>query len=96
MALSNLGNNIFIGDSAATSHMTSNKMGVYNLIPINRSRMIGNGQSFSFTNKGKLDEYDKQNIGVIFECTGPGTPQQNSVVERRIPRLVGRARAMLI
>ena len=30
MALSNLGKNIFIGDSAATSHMTSNKMGVYN------------------------------------------------------------------
>ena len=25
MALSNLGKNIFIGDSAATSHMTSNK-----------------------------------------------------------------------
>ena len=31
---SNLGKNIFIGDSAATSHMTSNKMGVYNLTPI--------------------------------------------------------------
>ena len=29
MALSNLGKNIFIGDSAATSHMTSNKMAVY-------------------------------------------------------------------
>ena len=26
MALSNLGKNIFIGDSAATSHMTSSKM----------------------------------------------------------------------
>ena len=26
--------NIFIGDSAATSHMTSNKLGVYNLVPI--------------------------------------------------------------
>ena len=35
MALSNLGKNIFIGDSAATSHMTSNKFGVYNLVPIN-------------------------------------------------------------
>ena len=35
MRLSNLGENIFIGDSAATSHMTSNKMGVYNLVPIN-------------------------------------------------------------
>ena len=33
---------------------------------------------------------------MIFKFTGPGTPQQNSVVERRIPTLVGRARAMLI
>ena len=40
MALFNLGKNIFIGHSAATSHMTSNKMGVHNLIPINRSVMI--------------------------------------------------------
>ena len=55
MTLSNLGKNIFIGDSAATSHMTSNKLGVYNLVPINRSVMIGNGQSISCTHKGKLD-----------------------------------------
>ena len=55
MALSNLGKNIFIGDAAATSHMTINKMGVYNLIPINGSVMIGNGQSISCTHKGKLD-----------------------------------------
>ena len=45
MTLSNLGKNIFIGDSAATSHMTSNKMGVYNLTPIKGSVTIGNGQS---------------------------------------------------
>ena len=55
MALSNLGKNIFISDSAATSHMTSNKLGVFNLIPINGSVMIGNGQSISCTHKGKLD-----------------------------------------
>ena len=34
MTLSSIGNDIFIGDSAATSHMTNNKTGVYNLIPI--------------------------------------------------------------
>ena len=34
MELSHLGKNIFIGDSAATSHMTSNRMGVYDLVPI--------------------------------------------------------------
>ena len=63
MALSNLGKNIFIGDSAATSHMTSNKMGVYNLIPINGSVMIGNGQSISCTHKGKLDVICKHKDG---------------------------------
>ena len=35
-------------------------------------------------------------FGIIFEFTAPGTPQQNSVAERRIPTLMGRARAMLI
>ena len=35
-------------------------------------------------------------MGVIFEFTAPGTPQQNSVAERRIPTLMGRARAMPI
>ena len=36
------------------------------------------------------------NFGVIFGLTAPGTPLQNSVAERRIPMLMGRARAMLI
>ena len=47
-------------------------------------------------NRSLQKECDKQNLGVIFEFTAPGTPQQNSVVERKIPTLVGRARAMLI
>ena len=54
MTLSILGKNFFIGDSA-TSHMTSNKIRVYNLTPIKGSVMIGNGQSFICTHKGKLD-----------------------------------------
>ena len=33
---------------------------------------------------------------MIFEFTTPGIPQQNSMPERRIPMLIGRARAMLI
>ena len=65
MGLSNLGENIFIGDSAATSHMTSNKMGVYNLVPINGSVMIGNGESISCTHKGKLDVICKHKDGSI-------------------------------
>ena len=32
----------------------------------------------------------------FFEFTAPGTPQQNSVVERKIPTLMGRSRAMMI
>ena len=47
-------------------------------------------------NKSLQKECDKQNLGVIFEFTAPGTPQQKSVVERRIPALMRRARAMLI
>ena len=69
MALFNLSKNIFIGDSAATSHMTSNKMGVYNVIPINGSVMIGNGQSVSCTHKGKLDVICKHMDGSMAKET---------------------------
>ena len=65
MELSHLGKNIFIGDSAATSHMTNSKMGVYNLVPINGSVMIGNGKSISCTHKGKLDVICKHKDGSI-------------------------------
>ena len=43
--LSHLGKNIFIGDSAAISNMTSNKTGVYHLVSIKGSLMIGNGKA---------------------------------------------------
>ena len=59
----------FIGDSAATSHMTSNKMGVYNLIPIKGSVMIGNGQSIICTHKGKLDVICKHKDGSMSKET---------------------------
>ena len=63
MGLGNLGKNIFIGDSAATSHMTRRKLGVYNLVPINGSVMIGNGKSISCTHKRKLDVICKHKDG---------------------------------
>ena len=63
MTLSNIGNYIFIGDSAATSHMTNNKTGVYDLTPIRGSVMIGNGESISCTHKGKLDVICKDRDG---------------------------------
>ena len=63
MTLSNIGNDIFIGDSAATSHVTNNKTGVYDLTPIRGSVMIGNGESISCTHKGKLDVICKNTDG---------------------------------
>ena len=65
MELLHLGKNIFIGDSAVTSHMTSNTMAVYNLTPINGSLMIGNGKSINCTHKGKLDVICKHKDGSI-------------------------------
>ena len=47
-------------------------------------------------NRSLEKECEKQNLGIIFEFTAPGTPQQNSVVERKIPTLMGRSRAMMI
>ena len=63
MTLSNIGNVIFIGDSAAMSHMTNNKTGVYDLTPIRGSVMIGNGESISCSHKGKLDVICKHRDG---------------------------------
>ena len=60
-------------------------------IEIKRIRLDNSGE-----NKSLQKECNKENLGVIFEFTAPGTPQQNSVAERRIPMLMGRARAMLI
>ena len=47
-------------------------------------------------NRSLQKEHEKQNLGIIFEFTAPGTPQQNSVVERKIPTLMGRSRPMMI
>ena len=47
-------------------------------------------------NRSLEKECERQNLGIIFELTAPGTPQQNSVVERKIPTLMGRSRAMMI
>ena len=60
-------------------------------IEIKRIRLNNSGE-----NRILQKECDKANLGISFEFTAPGTPQQNTVVERRIPALMGRARAMLI
>ena len=55
-------------------------------IEIKRIRLDNSGEYRSLQK-----ECDKQNVVVIFKFTAPGTTQQNSVVERRLPTLVGRA-----
>ena len=55
MQVQKTGKGIFIGDSAATSHMTSDMTGLYNLQKLSGSVMIGNGQNIRCTHKGLLD-----------------------------------------
>ena len=56
-------------------------------IEIKRIKLDNSGE-----NRILQEECDKANLGIIFEFTAPGTPQQNySVTERRIPTLKGRA-----
>ena len=69
MTVSNIGKDIFIGDSAATNHMTNNKTGVYNRTPIRGSVMIKNGESIICTHKGKLDVIGKHRDGSMAKET---------------------------
>ena len=46
-------------------------------------------------NKVLERESDKNELGIIFEYTAPGTPQQNGVVEGAFVIVMGRARAMM-
>ena len=46
-------------------------------------------------NKVLERESDKNELGIIFEYTAPGTPQQNGVVETAFVTVMGRPRAMM-
>ena len=46
-------------------------------------------------NKVLARESGKNELGIIFEYTAPGTPQQNGVVERAFVTVMGRARSMM-
>ena len=46
-------------------------------------------------NKVLERESDKKELGIIFEYTAPGKPQQNGVVERAFVTIIGSARAMM-
>ena len=55
MHIQKLEKGIFIGDSAASSHMASDMAGLYNLQKISGSVVIGNGQNTRCTYKGLFD-----------------------------------------
>ena len=46
-------------------------------------------------NKDLEREFDKNELGITFEYTAPGTPQQSGVVERAFVTVMGSARAMM-
>ena len=37
----------------------------------------------------------KKELGIVFEYTAPGTPQQNGVVERAFATMLGKTRAIM-
>ena len=55
-------------------------------IEIKRIRLDNSGE-----NKSLQKECDKQNLGIIFEFTAPGTPQQNSVAEKENTNVNGQS-----
>ena len=46
-------------------------------------------------NKSLEEWCDKEGLGITFEYTAPGTPQQNGVVERAFVTVMGRGRTMM-
>ena len=46
-------------------------------------------------NKKLEEKCNMEGLGIIFEYTTTGTPQQNAYVERAIPMILGQARAMM-
>ena len=46
-------------------------------------------------NQALEDECIEKDLGIIFEYTAPGTPQQNRVVERAFATMLGKTRAIM-
>ena len=60
---------IWIADSGATSHMTNDNTGLYDVEAYNSSVSIGNGKSIGITHKGKLDVMIEQKDGTKYAAT---------------------------
>ena len=59
----------WIADSGATSHMTNNGDGMYDIEEYNSSVKVGNGKNISITHKGKLDVLIMQKDGKQYFST---------------------------
>jgi hypothetical protein len=59
-------------------------------IQVNKIRLDNSGE-----NKTLQKKCEHLHTGIKFEFTAPGTPQQNSLVERKFSTLIGRARSMM-
>ena len=70
MQVQNLDKGIFIGDSAATSHMTSDMTGLYNLQKISGSVMIGNGQNIRYTIKDYWMSFASREMDQLLKIHG--------------------------
>ena len=46
-------------------------------------------------NRALEDECIEKDLGIIFEYTAPGTPQQNGVVEMAFATMLGKTRAIM-
>ena len=53
-------------------------------------RMDNGTENLTFKERAEND-----GMGLIFEITAPNTPQQNGIVERAFPYLIGKVRAMM-
>ena len=56
-------NDIWIGDTGATSHMTFDSKGMYDLEEMSGQVIVGNGKGVKITHRGKLDVKIKQKDG---------------------------------
>ena len=64
-----LEDNTWLCDSGATCHLMNDPTGVYNVIEINETGIIGDGNGLKITKKGKLDMKVEQNNGSTCDLT---------------------------
>ena len=64
-----LKDNTWLCDTGAICHLTNDPRGLYNIIKINETARIGDGNGLQITKKGKLDMKVEQNDGSTCDLT---------------------------